>query len=82
MLTLYLRLVYEMELWTVNIYSSLWWYQMLMSVLFLGKYAMQQLVSKLPAEGRAPDFPVSDNTIAAILATLYEVIKKNPDFAQ
>ena len=43
---------------------------------------MQQLVQKLPREGRQPDFVVSDDTVTAVQATLYEVIKRNPDFAQ
>ena len=51
-------------------------------MMLTGKYAMRQLVMKLPAENRVPDFPVSDNTITAVQATLYEVIKKNADFAQ
>lgn len=43
---------------------------------------MRQLVQKLPQENRAPDFLVSDDTVTAVQATLYEVIKKNADFAQ
>ena len=45
---------------------------------------MRQLVMKLPSDDsrQAPDKLPSDNTITAVLATLYEVIKKNPDFAQ
>lgn len=50
--------------------------------LLSGKYAMRQLVQKLPQENRAPDFLVSDDTVTAVQATLYEVIKKNADFAQ
>lgn len=48
----------------------------------IGKYAMHQLVKKMPLTGQSQDFPASDDTISAVLATLYEVIKKNPDFAQ
>ncbi len=43
---------------------------------------MRQLVTKLPYDAKPPDFPVSDDTITAVQATLYEVIKKNADFAQ
>ncbi|XP_074659788.1 uncharacterized protein LOC141912468 [Tubulanus polymorphus] len=46
----------------------------------IGKYAMRQLVSKLPI-GQV-EYPPSDDTIAAVLATLYEVVRKNPDFCQ
>ena len=43
---------------------------------------MRQLVMKLPQENKQPDFPVSDDTVTAVQATLYEVVKKNADFAQ
>ena len=43
---------------------------------------MKQLVTKLPAENRPQDFPLSDDTICAIEATLYEVVRNNVDFAQ
>ncbi|XP_064635966.1 catenin delta-2-like isoform X3 [Lineus longissimus] len=47
----------------------------------IGKYAMQTLIKKLPnSRGQKMDYPVSDDTIAAVLATLYEIVKKNADF--
>ncbi|XP_064602948.1 catenin delta-2-like isoform X3 [Liolophura sinensis] len=45
----------------------------------IGKYAMQRLVSKLPAPNVKSTSP--DDTICAILATLHEVIKDHADFA-
>ena len=42
---------------------------------------MKQLVTKLPCEGREPEYPISDDTICAIEATLYEVIKNAAEFA-
>ena len=51
-----------------------------MSSSFSGKYAMKQLVAKLPSESNQQDFPTSDQTITAVQATLYEVIKNNPPF--
>ncbi len=48
---------------------------------FLGKYAMRDLVQKLPA-GNQQDMATSDDTIAAVLATLNEVIKKHPEFSR
>jgi hypothetical protein len=48
----------------------------------IGKYAMKQLVQKLPTEKQTQDFPASDDTITAVQATLYEVIKKTSNFAQ
>jgi hypothetical protein len=47
----------------------------------IGKYAMRDLVQKLPS-GRANDQNTSDDTIAAVLATLNEVIKKNAEFSR
>ena len=47
----------------------------------LGKYAMRDLVQKLPA-GNQQDIGTSDDTIAAVLATLNEVIKKHPEFSR
>ncbi|KAF2365694.1 Armadillo [Trinorchestia longiramus] len=49
----------------------------------IGKYAMRDLVQKLPSSqsGRA-DASVSDETIAAVLATLNEVIKKSTEFSR
>jgi hypothetical protein len=46
----------------------------------IGKYAMNTLVKKLPNTRQKTDFPVSDDTVAAVLATLYEIVKKNADF--
>lgn len=48
----------------------------------IGKYAMKDLVSKLPNGNHQHDFGTSDDTIAAVLATLNEVISKNADFAK
>jgi len=47
----------------------------------IGKYGMRQLVQKLPADNKIPNMPVSDDTITAVQATLYEIVKKNPVFA-
>ncbi|CAH1787566.1 unnamed protein product [Owenia fusiformis] len=49
----------------------------------IGKYAMQQLVIKLPhpQENKSPEQLPSNETISAIIATLYEVIKKSSEFA-
>lgn len=46
----------------------------------VGKYAMRQLVLKLPTDNRQMD-NTTDDTICAVIATLYEIIKKNPSFA-
>ena len=52
-------------------------------MLSTGKYAMQQLISKLPAERREPnEFVVSDETVCAVEATIYEVIKSNQEHAR
>lgn len=48
----------------------------------IGKYAMRDLVSKLPEGKPQHDAGTSDDTIAAVLATLNEVISKNADFAK
>ena len=49
----------------------------------IGKYAMRDLVSKLPSnQQHLSSFDASDDTIAAVLATLNEVISKNTDFAK
>ncbi|XP_015784348.1 catenin delta-2 isoform X2 [Tetranychus urticae] len=48
----------------------------------IGKYAMKDLVSKLPEGNPQHDMGTSDDTIAAVLATLNEVISKNADFAK
>lgn len=50
--------------------------------IYLGKYAMRDLVQKLPSGNAQHDQGTSDDTIAAVLATLNEVIKKNAEFAR
>lgn len=48
----------------------------------IGKYAMKDLVSKLPNGNAQHDYGTSDDTVAAVLATLNEVVSKNADFAK
>ncbi|RZF46104.1 hypothetical protein LSTR_LSTR012964 [Laodelphax striatellus] len=48
----------------------------------IGKYAMRDLVQKLPSGNVQHDQGTSDDTIAAVLATLNEVIKKNAEFSR
>ena len=48
----------------------------------IGKYAMRDLVQKLPSGNSQHDQGTSDDTIAAVLATLNEVIKKNAEFSR
>ena len=48
----------------------------------IGKYAMRDLVQKLPSVSPQHDHGTSDDTIAAVLATLNEVIKKHPEFSR
>lgn len=48
----------------------------------IGKYAMRDLVSKLPNGNPQHDVAASDDTVAAVLATLNEVIVKNGEFAR
>ncbi len=48
----------------------------------VGKYAMRDLVQKLPSGNPQRDVGTSDDTIAAVLATLNEVIKKHPEFSR
>lgn len=48
----------------------------------IGKYAMRDLVQKLPSGNPQQDHGTSDDTIAAVLATLNEVIKKHPEFSR
>ncbi|KAK7582219.1 hypothetical protein V9T40_013664 [Parthenolecanium corni] len=48
----------------------------------IGKYAMRDLVQKLPSGSLTHDQITSDDTIAAVLATLNEVIKKNAEFSR
>nr|CAD7425355.1 unnamed protein product [Timema monikensis] len=48
----------------------------------IGKYAMRDLVQKLPSGNLQHDQGTSDDTIAAVLATLNEVIKKNAEFSR
>ncbi|XP_041983365.1 catenin delta-2 isoform X2 [Aricia agestis] len=50
----------------------------------IGKYAMRDLVQKLPSgnNNQQHDQGTSDDTIAAVLATLNEVIKKSAEFSR
>ncbi|CAH1101665.1 unnamed protein product [Psylliodes chrysocephalus] len=48
----------------------------------IGKYAMRDLVQKLPSGNPQHDQSISDDTIAAVLATLHEVIKNNAEFSK
>ncbi|KAH8351247.1 catenin delta-2 isoform X2 [Drosophila kikkawai] len=48
----------------------------------IGKYAMRDLVQKLPSGNIQHDQNTSDDTITAVLATINEVIKKNPEFSR
>lgn len=48
----------------------------------IGKYAMLDLVNKLTTEQTENESPSSDDTIAAVLATLHEVISNNVDFVR
>jgi catenin delta-2 len=48
----------------------------------IGKYAMRDLVQKLPSGNSQHDQGTSDDTVAAVLATLNEVIKKNAEFSR
>ncbi|XP_026317090.1 catenin delta-2 isoform X2 [Hyposmocoma kahamanoa] len=49
----------------------------------IGKYAMRDLVQKLPSGNQQHDQQgTSDDTIAAVLATLNEVIKKSGEFSR
>ncbi|XP_037295167.1 catenin delta-2-like [Manduca sexta] len=48
----------------------------------IGKYAMRDLVQKLPSGNQQHDQGTSDDTIAAVLATLNEVIKKSGEFSR
>lgn len=48
----------------------------------IGKYAMRDLVQKLPGGNLQHDQGTSDDTIAAVLATLNEVIKRNAEFSR
>ncbi|XP_045779948.1 catenin delta-2 isoform X2 [Maniola jurtina] len=48
----------------------------------IGKYAMRDLVQKLPSGNQQHDQGTSDDTIAAVLATLNEVIKKSAEFSR
>ena len=52
------------------------------ALLSAGKYAMRDLVQKLPSGNPQRDHGTSDDTIAAVLATLNEVIKKHPEFSR
>ncbi|XP_037731773.1 catenin delta-2 isoform X2 [Drosophila subpulchrella] len=48
----------------------------------IGKYAMRDLVQKLPSGNIQHDQNTSDDTITAVLATINEVLKKNPEFSR
>lgn len=48
----------------------------------IGKYAMPDLVNKLTTIYNEQECPSSDDTIAAVLATLHEVISNNVDFVR
>ncbi|GBO16280.1 Catenin delta-2 [Araneus ventricosus] len=48
----------------------------------IGNYAMKDLVLKLPNGSPQHDSGTSDDTIAAVLATLNEVVAKQSDFAR
>ncbi|XP_055345868.1 catenin delta-2-like isoform X2 [Paramacrobiotus metropolitanus] len=55
----------------------------------IGKYAMGDLVQKIPGPPAHPDshsivpaVPTSEETMAAALATVNEVVKKHPEFAR
>ncbi|XP_053618908.1 catenin delta-2 isoform X2 [Plodia interpunctella] len=48
----------------------------------IGKYAMRDLVQKLPSGAQQHEQGTSDDTIAAVLATLNEVIKKSGEFSR
>lgn len=48
----------------------------------IGKYAMPDLVNKLTTTYNDQDCSSSDDTIAAVLATLHEVISNNVDFVR
>ncbi|GFS82697.1 catenin delta-2 [Nephila pilipes] len=48
----------------------------------IGNYAMKDLVLKLPNGSPQHDTGTSDDTIAAVLATLNEVVAKQSDFAR
>lgn len=48
----------------------------------IGKYALRDLIQKLPSGNPQHDQGTSDDTIAAVLATLNEVIKKNAEFSR
>lgn len=48
----------------------------------IGKYAMPDLVNKLSTGSNDQESPSSDDTIAAVLATLHEVINNNVDFVR
>lgn len=48
----------------------------------IGKYAMPDLVNKLTTNQSDQDSQASDDTVAAVLATLHEVISNNVDFVR
>lgn len=48
---------------------------------YAGKYSIQQLVAWLPRDTRHAANKCPDDLICAVLATLYEVIRSNQDYA-
>jgi len=65
-----------------NCFKILYFISKYVDIFYLGKYAMRDLVQKLPSGNAQHDQGTSDDTIAAVLATLNEVIKKNAEFAR
>lgn len=49
---------------------------------FAGKYAIKDLVAKLPSETMPRDQNISDDTISAVLGVLYQTILGNVEFAR
>jgi len=47
-----------------------------------GKYVMHDMVSKLPSSRGPAELTLSNETIAAMEATLYEVVKSSSEFAK
>ena len=68
------------RIWT-NFYEK-YFLTNFMYIHIIGKYAMRDLVQKLPSVSPQHDHGTSDDTIAAVLATLNEVIKKHPEFSR
>lgn len=53
-----------------------------LSICTSGKYALPHLVRKLPSTTRQSELMLSDETIAAVEAALYEIIKTNSTHAR